>query len=292
MSGRVSWGDLPDAVRDAVTEYVGAVHDATDADVGQNSTAATTLDTDDGRVFLKAVRGISLPMRWLRNETLAGVVAAGIAPGVRFHADVKAAGDDWLVVGFDHVTGRPAGLEPGSPDLAVVGATVDRIASLTGDVPPLRDRWASSEWWAKAAAEKPDVVEGLDVDALTEWSARAAEFVDGDRLSHTDLHGHQFLIDESGDVAAVIDWGRPATAAPWVDQAFLVVRLIDAGHAPADAESWALGWPAWAAAPATGVTAFAAYLAGLWTYRAITTPRPGGTRLAETARRYAAYRLS
>ncbi|WP_010313627.1 hypothetical protein [Saccharopolyspora spinosa] len=60
---------------------------------------------------------------------------------------------------------------------------------------------------------------------------------DGDRLAHTDLHGEQFLVD--GDDVRVIDWGYPGCGAPWVDSAFIVLRLVESGHAITDAEAWA-----------------------------------------------------
>ncbi|GGI84623.1 hypothetical protein GCM10011581_22180 [Saccharopolyspora subtropica] len=126
---------------------------------GQNNDFAAILHRDQDStehprtLFCKGVKGVSLRMRWLRNEITAGKLAAGIAPDVVFAADVG----DWLVVGFEHVCGRPADLTPGSVDLPLVATTVDKIAALpaTG-LRPLRNRWSGGNWWAKTAAEYPD----------------------------------------------------------------------------------------------------------------------------------------
>ncbi|GLW94426.1 hypothetical protein [Actinokineospora globicatena] len=148
-------------------------------------------------------------MRWLRNEIVGNRVAAGIAPGVLFHADLGAAevGADWLVVGFEFVPERAASLAPGSPDLPLVAGVVERIARVeAGGVRPLRERWAPTDWWAKVVELAPDVVAEVDVGAMDRLGERVPELVDGDRLSHTDLHGDQFRIEPGEDVR-IVDWG-------------------------------------------------------------------------------------
>ncbi|WP_245573875.1 hypothetical protein [Amycolatopsis nigrescens] len=250
---------------------------------------ATTLHRADGRlVFLKGVRGVSPRMRWLRNEATAGVLAPGVSPEVLFHEDVG----DWLVVGFEHIVGRAAVLTPDSADLTPVASTVDRIAALPGTgLRPLRDRWAGGQWWRKLAEEAPEHVWVNDVNLLADWTGRAPELVHGDHLLHTDLHADQFVIGARGEVH-VIDWGWPAAGAKWVDAAFLVIRLMVSGHAAADAESWARKLTAWSDVSEEALTAFAVYVAGLWTHRAVTDPQPGAARRAKVAREYAAWRLA
>lgn len=116
--------------------------------------------------------------------------------------------------------------------------------------------------------------------------------VDGDRLAHTDLHGDQFLLGSDGSVH-VIDWGYPGTGAPWVDAAFLVLRLIEGGHARADAEAWVgANVACFSYADDECLTAFAVYLAGLWGYWAATGDISGAQGRARVARTYAAWRLA
>jgi hypothetical protein len=286
------WDALPDAVRSAVQAHLGPVTVVRDIEQGQNCNVALVLRCDQGDVFLKGVRGVSPQMRWLRNESEAGNLAPDIAPATRFSEDVDADAP-WLVVGFEYVNGRPADLGPGADDLATVATTVARISTLPGgSAQPLSKRWASADWWTKLAAEAPDKVVGFDLDELTDWCRATPDLIEGAALLHTDLHEHQFMINDDSTSARVIDWGRPASGAAWVDTAFLVVRLIAAGHEPEEAEEWAATMPPWSARTDKAVTAFACYVAGLWGYRAATAPFPGATRLGTAARQYARYRLT
>lgn len=128
---------------------------------------------------------------------------------------------------------------------------------------------------------------------LEQWSARVPGMVDGDRLVHTDLHADQFILDESADVPIVVDWAFPGAGASWVDSAFLVLRLVEAGHPVDVAEEWARSsLRSFAAADDDVVTAWAVYLAGMWSVWAATEAAPGQGHRAKLARRYAWWRLS
>jgi len=281
MTHRYRWDELPHRVRDVVQTHAGMISSAVPADEGQSSHVALTLHRDQRPpVFLKGVKGVSREMRWLRNEIEVGGIAPGVAPAVLFHADV----DDWLVVGFGHVDGRPADLRPGSADLPAVASALDRIGAVTATgLPALRDRWRG-RWWHKLAEERPDVASGWDLNQVARWEQRTLELLDGGHLLHTDLHADQFVLSDNGDTH-VIDWGWPASGPCWVDPAFMVIRLIEAGHPIADAQSWARAHTRWASASEEAITAFAVYVAGLWSYKAATEA------LARIARDYAAWRL-
>lgn len=289
MAVPVSWKDMPQPVRAAVQRYTGPVTETTDIAGGKNSDIALVLRDRRGRtVFLKGVIGVSRRMRWLRNEITAGKIAVGVAPTVLFHADV----DGWLVVGFEHVPGRAVSLSPGSPDLSLVASVMEKISRIPAlELRPLRDRWRVTDWWNKIAEEAPTAVDGWNVAEMSRWASLVPELVDGDRLLHTDLHGDQFRIGPSGDVH-VIDWGFPAAGAAWVDIAFLVLRLVEAGHRPDDAEVWARSQACFAGVKCATLSAFSAYVAGLWSYWAITDDVPGAAHRARLAREYAAWRLS
>ncbi|GAA1940076.1 phosphotransferase [Amycolatopsis minnesotensis] len=289
---RYRWDDLPSSVTTAVRHHVGEATVVREVEQGQNCNVALVLRGDDGDLFLKGVRGKSPRMRWLRNESEAGTLAPGLAPATRFSEDIEA-DELWFLVGFEYVNGRAADFAPGSDDLAIIAATAARISELPGGGPakPLSERWTSADWWTKLATEASDEQFDWDLDELTEQCRRVPEMVKGDALIHTDLHEHQFMIDDGGSVR-VIDWGRPATGAAWVDTAFLVIRLVAAGHAPREAEEWAVTVPSWSSRSEEAVTAFACYVAGLWGYRAATSPFPGATRLRLAAEKYLKYRLS
>ncbi|MCK9923175.1 hypothetical protein MXD61_15070 [Frankia sp. AgPm24] len=282
------WDSLPAVVRQAAGRHLGTVDSVVAVPGGQNNDLAAVVHTRGGAVFVKAVRGICRRMRWLRNEITAGTLAPSVAPAVIFAEDVEADGEPWLIVGFEYLSGRPADLSPGSADLAVVGQTLDRISSLPAPgVRGLHERWSVRDWWSRLRAVAPHVVTGVDVDQMDGWASLASQAVRGDRLVHTDLHADQFAIDDSGDVH-VIDWGFPGAAASWVDRAFLVIRLIQVGHTPHDAEAWAATRPGWPTDGAT-LTAFAALVAGLWTYREATEGTGGPW--VHAARDYAAWRV-
>lgn len=81
----------------------------------------------------------------------------------------------------------------------------------------------------------------------------------------------------------IVDWSFACAAAPWIDAALLVPRLIEAGHTPAAAERLASRLPAWRTAPAPAVTA----LAALWTlfreYKALHGPADARAFRAQAA---------
>jgi Ser/Thr protein kinase RdoA (MazF antagonist) len=230
---------------------------------------------------------------FLSNEVHAGRLAAGVAPAVFCHVEH----DEWHVVGFEYVPGRPADLSPDSADLDRVGRTLDGLSERpAGDTRPLRLRWSNPNHWRTVADRAPDSVRGWDIDEMCRWSARAPKLVDGERLLHTDLHRDQFLITEDGRTF-VIDWAFPAAGAPWVDTAFLSLRLTASGHTHAEAQQWASGRAAWATLDgdtmAESVTAWSVYVAGLWSwFAAQDNALLGARRRARLARDHAAWCLA
>lgn len=77
-----------------------------------------------------------------------------------------------------------------------------------------------------------------------------------------------------------------------MDAAYLILRLIEAGHTPVGAEAWARGLPCFRRVDSKALTAFAVHIAGMWTHWADHDPEPGKVHRAELARGYAWWRLS
>ncbi|MFG1992485.1 hypothetical protein ACGFJ7_21150 [Actinoplanes sp. NPDC048988] len=75
--------------------------------------------------------------------------------------------------------------------------------------------------------------------------------------------------------------GRIFCKGVWLDTARMLVRLVHAGHTPAQAESWAAALPTWAGASPEAVDAFAAALAKL--SRKLKDETIGSPHLAEMA---------
>ena len=98
-----------------------------------------------------------------------------------------------------------------------------------------------------------DVRIAQSTDAGATWSA--------DTLLHTDLAPHNVLVN---DRAHIIDWAWPTRGAAWIDPAVLILRLLEAGHSLASADSVARQLPSWCSAPVRAVQAFAAANAAAW----------------------------
>jgi Ser/Thr protein kinase RdoA (MazF antagonist) len=160
--------------------------------------------------------------------------------------------------------GRQADVCPGSSDLpALAGAlaTMSRTPAPSSRIQPATVRWAG---WV------------------------APDLVDGRQLVHTDVSPKNFLI--AGQAIAVVDWAAPVRGAGWIDTALMVVRLIRAGHTPAQAEQWAEQVPAWRQAPGRAVTAFADARARLSSVRASQSSAVHLREIADAAARWAASR--
>ena len=126
--------------------------------------------------------------------------------------------------------------------------------------------------------------------ATVRWAGHVVpEAVDGQTLVHTDVTPHNFMIHASG--VAVVDWSMPCRGPAWIDTALMMVRLIRAGHSPAQAEAWASQISVWSAARPEAVDAFAAGVAALSRDRQ--QQRPSATHvgpLADAADSWSNYR--
>ncbi|WP_371797375.1 hypothetical protein [Streptomyces sp. NBC_01718] len=100
------------------------------------------------------------------------------------------------------------------------------------------------------------------------WAAHAepgaAERWRGGRtLLHTDFASHNVLLGETRDW--LIDWAWPTVGPAWVDPVVLILRLMEAGHTSAQADSACRVLPAWQGADCEDVASFSAANARLWT---------------------------
>ncbi|MGW1995334.1 phosphotransferase [Embleya sp. NPDC001921] len=260
---RIDWEDLPVAVRNAVEARSGVVLGAVTAPGGVNSGIAATLRVPTGEVFVKGIPRGHFQVRTQEREALIAPYVATISPRLLWHIDT----DDWDLLGFEAVRGRHADFTTGSADLPLVADTLRTLAEIPlPDVPlkQLDDRFK-------------DYVEKTD-----------RRWLSGDTLLHTDCAPHNILVTD--DRALLIDWAWPTAGPAWADGAYLVTRLVDAGHSPAEADTWALEHlPAWSSASPTGVVVFARACARLWTRIAQDDPRPWKESLSTAAARWSEY---
>ncbi|MET8088562.1 hypothetical protein [Micromonospora sp. NPDC005220] len=229
---------------------------------------AVTLDTASGRVFCKGGESAS-PVAWLyRNEARVNPWLPEAAPRLLWTVER----DGWLLLGFEHVAGRHPDLTPGSPDLPVLAALLIELGGQLSPCPPIAVRPFADRW-----------------DSLI-----ASELVDGDTLLHTDMTPRNFLVSEgragSATRVRLIDWSSPARGAAWIDAAFLLLRLVRAGHTPAAAEAWATQIPAYSSAPEQSVTGFADALTRLWRRKQLAAPAPHHGPLLDAAQQWSTYR--
>lgn len=290
---RRTWNELPTAVRAAVELETGPVERVEIPDTGRNSDFSATLHLAGGRVFCKGIDDAHGPRgRMHRHEASINQWLPSLAPRLLWR--VQAA--DWLLLGFEHVTGRHADLAPGSPDLPVVAEAVTtlarELAASRADAPRLADQWARLAAWRRLAKDTPDDLDEWahdHHDQLIDWEAQAIDLADGDSVVHTDLHALNILVD--GDRASIVDWAWSRRGAPAVDIAFLVARLIAAGHTATEAEEWAGTIPLWRSTPDTTQTAFAVAIWGIWEFLERHQPLPVRPALTAAARTWAHHRL-
>jgi hypothetical protein len=280
---RLSWRDLPASVRAAIERH-GRVLGAEVIGQGINATFAATLHTESGPVFCKGAHDDD---GMLRREARINPYLPPCAPRLRWTVEV----DGWTFAAFDYVTGRPADVAPGSSDLPRLRALFDQ----PWPAPPmlrrqLSTRWAGLPGWARLAHDDPASLDSWarrHLSRLLELEAGAPDLVGGDDLLHTDLSPLNFLIS---DQVWLVDWAWACRGPAWVDLAFLVLRLISAGHSCADAERWARTLPTWAHATDAQVLAFAVAVAGIWELKSRSDPAPHRDKLTNASRQWLLHR--
>lgn len=252
----VAWQSLPLEVHSAVQEQIGPVTDVVPVAAGSVADMVAIMHTGGGETYCcKGVRDDN-PRAWMqRREARLNPHMPAFAPRLRWQ--VEAAG--WSLLGFDRAPGRHIDVTPGSPDLGPLAETLTAMSAIPAPAPPVKIQPATARW--------------------AEWVPPT--LVEGDTLVHTDVTTHNFLIH--GRDIAVVDWAIPCRGAPWLDTALMTIRLIRAGHTPAEAARWAQRIPAWRAAPTEAVTSFASACAIRGIERARQSPEPHLRQLADAA---------
>lgn len=290
---RRTWNELPAEVRAAIERETGPVKRVQIPTAGRNSDFSATLHLADGVVFCKGIADAAGPRgRMHRHEADINPWLPPLAPRLRWRTETAG----WLLLGFEHVTGQHANLAPHSPDLPVIAEAVTilarALANTGADAPHLVDQWARLAAWRRLAKTTPDDLDERarrDLDQMMEWEAQAIDLAAGNSLLHTDLHALNILVD--GGQARVIDWAWSRRGSAAVDVAFLVIRLIVAGHTATEAEQWANTIPLWRSTPDTTRTAFAVAIWGIWEFLERDQPLPVRPPLTAAARTWAHHRL-
>jgi hypothetical protein len=261
---RTDWVELPHGLRHVIESQTGPVRTAATATEGHNSEVAAFLDTADGRVFIKGLRS-DHPRVWTQQrEAMVNPFVRHVGPRLLWHIEAEG----WNVLGFEHVSGRHADYSPGSPDLPLVIDAMRRLGATSCPDLPLK---RSEERWAGYVDEPA-----------------ALELLRGDTLLHTDYNPMNILV--AGDAARIVDWAWPTRGAAWIDPACLALRLMAAGHRPAEAEAWAGLVPAWADAAREAIDTFTLISLHMWEEIAADDPQPWKQRVRTTVEEWVAFR--
>ncbi|MFD3456817.1 aminoglycoside phosphotransferase [Streptomyces sp. NPDC058691] len=263
---RIDWDHLPETVHQAVEAHTGPVLKAETVAGGLNSQIAAVVFTSELRLFVKGMpSGHSQIRAQEREAAINPYVAPRLAPRILWR--VQEAG--WDLLGYEFADGRHANYAPGSPDLP-------RVLRLAGDLAQLDTPPASV---VRNIGQR--MSEFTDPDAAARWST-------GRTLLHTDFAPHNVLLGEERDW--LVDWAWPTVGPAWVDPVVLILRLLEAGHTPAEADAVCRALPAWQNADRAEVALFSAASARLWTSIAEQQPAaPWKTHMARMAKHWCRY---
>jgi len=229
---RLTWETLPGVVRRRIETLAGArVVAASSADGGFSPGLASSIELADGRtVFVKAIGeetgpgSADLYRRERDNLRKLGPLRWGSR--LLAHDD----DDDWVILLFAHVAGRPP--QPSDPaQLARVISAYDRLAAEFDpapiDAPAVADalgtrldHWDSPSCRAGAAVD-PWIAENLPLvrSLAADWRAASR----GAALVHGDLRVDNMLL--TGEDVVIVDWTEVWTGAPWLDWALAVPSI-------------------------------------------------------------------
>lgn len=265
---RSDWTDLPNDIREAIEARTGPITGVRSAPTGNHADIATTLETADGRLFLKAARKLDAdrdgPEVWsLRREAVIAPYVTQFAPLLLWEVEAG----EWLALAFEYVPGRTASYVPGSPDLEVLAKVVHDVQ----------------------AAPCPDVV-NLRVEQRWAPFADDVSPMAGDTLLHTDLNANNLIISDDRTVRAV-DWALVSRGAPWIEVGQLMPWLILDGHSPRQADAWAAQIPSWVDADPEAINLYSRLAVEFWRSRIRNRPEPWMTPYLAAWEKWTDYRV-
>lgn len=241
---RPSWPDLPAAVRAAVETRLGAgVSGWTSHDGGYSQGLASTLRTDAGDVFVKAVgpeHPFTADLYRLEARTARALPAGTPAPALRWVLDdgLDGAGT-WVALAFDAVPGRAVATPWRDDELAAVADLARRIGEVEVPADSPLPRFADTvEWreWEDLADRRPAGLGTYDpwvadrLDGLAVLASAWPEATAGDHLVHGDLRGDNTVLVDRAAVA--VDWPCAARGAAFCDAVGMLPAVQVEGGPP------------------------------------------------------------
>lgn len=290
---RVRWEQLPDGVRVAVQERLGAaVTGACTAAGGFSHGMAALLELSDGRVvFGKAIEVGDGLIESYRTEAATGAALPVGVPAPRLLCTLDGGG--WLVMVFEAIPGRHPRFDRPRELAAALDAVELSLRTLTPSpmdaIPTIEDSLGPELTGSRdfLAQGPPDDLDAWSRARLPELAAREADWaadVAGTALLHTDLRPDNMRLRPDGTVV-LVDWAWSCRGAAWVDLASLLPELLDAG---VDPDTALLTRPVLAAVDPSAIEALFCALTGYWERNARLPAPPRSPNL----RRYQASRAA
>lgn len=268
---RPDWGDLPAALRDAISLRLGApVVAAASAGGGFTRSFAAVLTTATGeRAFVKAAALTEPIADWHAREAAVTAALPAAVPAARPRWTLVAEGH--FVLCLEAIPGNVPALPWASGHLSAA-LTAWRTSAVAlsrpgaellalglprlGDI--VRDELS---WWSEIAAGRaalppaPAWVPGR-LGELAALERGLPELVTGPGMLHGDLRVDNVLLDGYGG-AWLCDWTWPCLGEPWFDTVTLLVTAYASGL---DADAALQPWQA----PDDGVDGTLAAVGGYW----------------------------
>lgn len=240
---RITWPDLPVAVRAEVETILGApvVGHASHPGGFSPGTADRVTCTDGTAAFVKAVHPDLNPDSPAIHRAELRVMRA-LPPGLPAPALLGGfERDGWVVLVLEYVDADhpvlPWTLGAFTPVLDAVLALSDRLTPSPLPLAPATAQCAAMwDGFARCLADPPGDLDPWVRERLPALAARAdasLAVLDGDSLCHFDLRADNVLIRRGEEPAAervvVIDWPWAMAAARWLDAATLASELAAQG---------------------------------------------------------------
>jgi hypothetical protein len=236
---KLEWGELPERVRSAVEDFLGATVASSETQLGGFSPGvAAKVRTTRGRTaFVKSMSSAS--SMWDANANRREIVHTRALQGnPRIPRLLDSFEEDgWVTLIYEIVEGKHPDLPWREDELNLV---LSEIVELSASLTPcphaeLFSPMAESDrsmfcGWANLAREAPARSELHDpwieanLGSLVRLEADWPKAAQGSSLVHTDLRADQILI--ANDHAVFLDWPHARIGAPWIDPLFMFPSVV------------------------------------------------------------------